>query len=186
MPTPIIVLAEQLKADSIWKTASLLGVDVPFSAAASVAGSGVGCAGRPIGETMLLDRLSEAWETMMANAGRPLDGTMFAYYRNLLSSPRDLRQPMVPARDAEDTAIGLFLGLWPRDRILAAMTANHVLVHAGVGLFGMYPRQLPEFESILDRSAKDAVSYLRDNAVELLPGGLTRRRKAEYDRRQKR
>lgn len=168
-------LAVRLKDDGVWKTANLKMGGIPYSVASTVANTGYAVAGRPVDETVLLDRVSNAWETMLANCGRPLDGPMFRRYASVLAV-HGTQYHESGITDPESRAVKVFIALWPVDRALAAICANHVLVHAGIGLFGVYPRQVGDLESSLAEGGDAAADYLKDNAVELVPGGLTRER----------
>lgn len=167
-------LAVRLKDDGIWKTANLRMRNVPFSAASTVANTGYGVQGRPVEETVLLYRISNAWETMLANNDRPLDEPMFQWYASLLGVS-GAEYIACDAADPERQAAETFARLWSASPELAAISANHILVHADVGLFGVYPRQVGELEASM--ASQDRLErYVKDNAVELAPSGLTRER----------
>lgn len=168
-------LAVRLKDDGVWKTANLKMQGIPYSVASTVANTGYGVKGRPVDETVLLDRVSDAWETMLANHDRPLDEPMFRHYAYVLAVPK-AKYIEYRVKDPEEKALKIFREVWPVDHALAAMCANHVLVHAGIGLFGIYPRQLKELETNMSSGGSRVEQYLRDNAVELAPSGLTRER----------
>lgn len=167
-------LAIRLKDDTVWKTANLLGQDVPYSSAATVVNRGVGLRGRPVDETVMLYRLSNALETIIANPAHELDAPFFNYLKSQLGSSEDIHMPAMPSSEAEKKATDAFLELWPQDRLLAAICANHLLVNANIGLFGIYPEQLGEMEKAMSESRKAAETFVHDDAVELIPGGLTR------------
>ena len=85
---------------------------------------------------------------------------------------------------AEDRALDMFCaitrGQWFNDgnKRTALMTANHVLINAGVGVFSISPSLKREFTSRLLRyyetdDPSGFAPWLRDNAIGRLPGGLT-------------
>lgn len=168
-------LAIRLKDDSVWKISNLSGTVIPYKAAAGIVHHGKGLAGRPVEETVLLYRLSNALETTIANADHPLDEDLFDCFKEQLGASKDIPLPD-HTNPTEENATDMFMELWNQDRILAAVCANHLLVEGGIGLFGTYPDQLPALESAIGDSNEAAISYIHDNAVELLPGGLTRNR----------
>ncbi|MBT1162782.1 hypothetical protein [Bifidobacterium sp. SO1] len=172
-------LAERLKDDTVWKTANLTGLNVPYDSASTVALKGIGLKGRPVEETILLYRLANAWDTMLANPNHPLDGDMFDCYRTILGSPEGIRSPERMSSPTEETAIEEFIRIYPKDPLLAAICANHLLVNGNIGLLAVYPRQSNELKTRTEDGDSNWIGY---HAIELLPGGLTRERMKEYGR----
>lgn len=172
-------LAERLKDDTVWKTANLTGLNVPYASASTVALKGIGLKGRPVKETILLYRLTNAWDTLLANPGHPLDADMFEYYRTILGSSEGIRSPEGMPGPTEETSIEEFIRLCPKDPFLAPMCANHLLVNGNIGLLAVYPRQSNELKTRAEHGDSNWIGY---HAIELLPGGLTRERMKEYGR----
>ena len=173
---PAHLLAVRLKDDSVWKTANLA-APTPYRTAATIALTGRTIGGRPVDETILCHRLTLAWNTLLANDDRPLTTPLRRRYAELLVEHDADTLPT--DHDPERAALLTFLHLWPTAPLLGALYASHLLIHAHIGLFGMYPRQVNEFRTLADKE-DTALAWLRRQAVELVPGGLTRERMEQH------
>lgn len=101
-----------------------------------------------------------------------------------MESSHDVISSLAEAGSPEDRALLMFCritrGQWFNDgnKRTALMTANHALINAGIGVFSISPSLKRDFTArLLDyyESNDDAPfrSWLRDNAIGRLPGGIT-------------
>lgn len=167
-------LARRKADDVIWRTASLA-MPVDYAAAWGVWHQGYGIRGHPVAETVLLYSLSRVWSLLLERCGGPLDAALAERYARMLPAAP---APLPPASgDAEDDALAALAALWAHDRLLAAVCANHILVHGGVGLFAPAPERSLELEDAARGGYLRA--WARECAVQLAPGGLTREGRRE-------
>lgn len=101
-----------------------------------------------------------------------------------MESSHDGISSLMKIESPEDRALLMFCkitrGQWFNDgnERTALMTANHALINAGVGVFSISPSLKREFTTRLLRyyESNDDVpfrSWLKDNAIGRLPGGIT-------------
>lgn len=101
-----------------------------------------------------------------------------------MESSHDEISSLMKIESPEDRALLMFCkitrGQWFNDgnKRTALMTANHALINAGVGVFSISPSLKREFTTRLLRyyESNDDVpfrSWLKDNAIGRLPGGIT-------------
>ena len=100
------------------------------------------------------------------------------------ASSHDAIASLASIGSPEDRALRMFCatvrGQWFNDgnKRTALMAANHVLIRAGVGVLCVSPSLKREFTGLLLRYYESAdaaplCSWLKDNAIGRLPGGLT-------------
>lgn len=163
-----MMLVRQLEDDCVWKTVNLVS-PVDFGVASFMAKEGLTSHGMSVRQVDLLGRVCDAWSMLIRCESLALDERMFNRYRDIFSSP-SLALPN--EERSEDEAIRAFLALWASDRLLAALCANHMLVHARIGMLVVFPSQVAELEQTIERG--NAKRFLRDHGIELFPTGLTR------------
>lgn len=163
-----MMLVRQLEDDCVWKTVNLVS-PVDFGVASFMAKEGLTSHGMSVRQVDLMGRVCDAWSMLIRCESLALDERMFNRYRDIFSSP-SLALPN--EERSEDEAIRAFLALWASDHLLAALCANHMLVHARIGMLAVFPSQVAELEQTIERG--NAKRFLRDHGIELFPTGLTR------------
>ncbi|MBT1161697.1 hypothetical protein [Bifidobacterium sp. SO1] len=177
-PSPFILrenaalrLAYQLSDDTIWRLLLLIDGRVKYTSVTSILNSGIAVPGRPVSETVLIYPTVRAWNAMLERSRHPLESDDIREYARLLGLHDP--QPGIPSSgDAERLSFDLLRILWSADPRLAAICANHVLIHADIGLFAPPADNPNGIASIL---TDDRFDEYADACVERLPGGLTDR-----------
>lgn len=165
------VLAERMRDDLVWKTANLV-MPVGFGVASFLAIEGLTSPGMSVAMVDLLGRICDAVNLLAANPDHPLDDAVYHWYCDRFAVRNAPKRPV--SGDDEAAAIRVLLALWPYDRPFAAMCANQMLVHARIGLFGVYPRQVADLNTAIDDGT--GMEYVREHGIQLAPQGLTRDR----------
>lgn len=169
--TMAVTLAKRQLVDAIWKTAGIE-VDHPLD------WQYVSAYNRILGQGLVRD--AGKLRTSHVRIG----GTDWIPDLPTTASSHDAIASLASIGSPEDRALRMFCatvrGQWFNDgnKRTALMAANHVLIRAGVGVLCVSPSLKREFTGLLLRYYESAdaaplCSWLKDNAIGRLPGGLT-------------
>lgn len=167
-------MANRLRADTVWKTVNLVR-SLDWGVVSYLVDTGLTPRRMPVDDVDLIGRVNDAFGLMLANPDHPLDAVMagrFAQYAGGPASP--------PSKGGgEEGAISSFLALQNINPVLGALYANHILLHDSIGQLGIPPKRLDAFRKTLRNGSGH--DFLKDEAIELAPGGLTRAKRRRYD-----
>lgn len=132
--TPCTYLCYRRLPDAVWLTARLTGADIPYADAEDMRYGRIGGMPIPVFET--LQPIWGAWKRLYDDMDRPpYEGLWLGW----LDPSEEVRQLLDGHRD---DAVDTLLAVWPHDRTVALLAANHILLHGDTGML------LPNWDEI--------------------------------------
>lgn len=165
----MIAFAWQYGDDVTWRTIRL-DSDIPYATVASIFHAELTPPGATVAQTVRTYPLTHAFQLMIARSALPLDAEAMLDYRRRLGL-RDHDTPPPPAVVGERGAWMLLRSLWDESADWATLCADHMLMHAHIGLF----RPPPGMDKPTLRTALDDYERFHMDMVITPDGGLTRR-----------
>ena len=161
--------AWQYGDDVTWRTIRL-DCDVPYATVASIFHAELTPPGATVAQTVRIYPLTHAFQLMTALSSRPLDAETMGAYRRSLGLADETPPPDLPPEAGERAAWRLLRALWAESIDWATLCADHMLMHARIGLF----RPPPGMDAPALRAALDDYGRFRRDMVITPPDGLTR------------